>query len=188
MLLRTGLRAGEARQLQWIQVGFGGGPEEGHISILKAKTKAGRRKIPMTSKLWATLTHYRAWYESKLGPIEPSWYVFPKSEGEHPVDPTKPLASFQRSWTEVRKATGTSYRMHDCRHTVVSRLVESDADNEITMMQLVGHASRKMVEYYSHIRMETKRAALAKALDPKSDSLDAPVRKSAKARLEKMVN
>ena len=32
------------------------------------------------------------------------------------------------------------------------------------MKQLAGHVSKSMLERYSHIRMETKRAALEKAL------------------------
>jgi hypothetical protein len=39
------------------------------------------------------------------------------------------------------------------RHTFVSRLAESQA-SDATIMALAGHLSRKMMERYSHTRME----------------------------------
>ena len=49
-----------------------------------------------------------------------------------------------------------SCRFHDLRHTFISRLAESQASDS-TVMALAGHVSRKMMERYSHIRMEAKR-------------------------------
>jgi integrase len=50
-------------------------------------------------------------------------------------------------------------RFHDLRHTCITKLAESQA-SEQTLMSISGHVSRRMIEHYSHIRMEAKRAAL----------------------------
>src|SRR5215470_8049311 len=50
-------------------------------------------------------------------------------------------------------------RFHDLRHTCITKLAEGQA-SEQTLMSIAGHLSRKMLEHYSHIRLEAKRAAL----------------------------
>jgi integrase len=50
-------------------------------------------------------------------------------------------------------------RFHDLRHTCITKLAEGQG-SEQTIMAIAGHVSRKMLEHYSHIRMEAKRAAL----------------------------
>jgi site-specific recombinase XerD len=46
--------------------------------------------------------------------------------------------------------------MHDLRHTVATKLAEAGVP-ESTMLSLMGHMSRAMLERYSHIRMAAKR-------------------------------
>jgi len=50
-------------------------------------------------------------------------------------------------------------RFHDLRHTCIAKLAESRA-SEQTLMAIAGHVSRRMIEHYSHIRLEAKRAVL----------------------------
>jgi integrase len=57
------------------------------------------------------------------------------------------------------KRAGLQIRFHGLRHTCITKLAESQA-SEHTLMAIAGHVSRKMIEHYSHIRMEAKRAAL----------------------------
>ena len=45
------------------------------------------------------------------------------------------------------------------RHTLVTKLSESGAGDEV-IMSIVGHVSRAMLSRYSHVRMEAKRRAL----------------------------
>ena len=56
-------------------------------------------------------------------------------------------------------------RFHDLRHTCITKLAEGQA-SEQTIMAIAGHVSRKMLEHYSHIRMEAKRAALDSIAQP----------------------
>jgi hypothetical protein len=59
----------------------------------------------------------------------------------------------------ARKPAKVSCRLHDLRHTFISRLAESQASDS-TVMALAGHVSRAMMERYSHIRVEAKRRAV----------------------------
>ena len=59
----------------------------------------------------------------------------------------------------IRKDAGVSCRLHDLRHTAITKLAEAGVP-ESTMLSLVGHMSRAMLERYSHIRMAAKREAV----------------------------
>jgi hypothetical protein len=52
------------------------------------------------------------------------------------------------------------FRFHDLRHQAITELAEAKA-SDATLQALAGHLSRKMMEHYSHIRMEAKKAAVA---------------------------
>jgi Phage integrase family len=63
--------------------------------------------------------------------------------------------------------------MHDLRHTVATRMAE-DGVPEGTMLALLGHMSRAMLERYSHVRMAAKRTAvdcLTLEIEPVSDGV-----------------
>src|SRR5215470_18013076 len=84
-------------------------------------------------------------------------------EREHPdrerIDPSRPIKSWRSAWRAALKRAGLQIRFHDLRHTCITKLAESQA-SEHTLMAIAGHVSRKMIEHYSHIRIEAKRAAL----------------------------
>jgi hypothetical protein len=50
-------------------------------------------------------------------------------------------------------------RFHDLRHHAITELAESQA-SERTIMAIAGHISPRMLEHYSHIRMDAERKAL----------------------------
>ncbi|MBK5293991.1 MAG: tyrosine-type recombinase/integrase [Acidobacteriia bacterium] len=52
-----------------------------------------------------------------------------------------------------------SCRWHDLRHTVCTKMAEAGVP-ESTMLAIMGHMSRAMLERYSHIRMKAKREAV----------------------------
>jgi integrase len=47
-------------------------------------------------------------------------------------------------------------RFHDLRHHAITELAEGQA-SEQTIRSIAGHVSQKMLEHYSHIRMDAKR-------------------------------
>ena len=75
-------------------------------------------------------------------------------------DPTRPITSWRTAWRKLtRKAGLAGLRFHDLRHHAITELAESGA-SEQTIMAIAGHVSRRMLERYSHIRLEAKRNAL----------------------------
>jgi len=155
--LMTGMRRDEIRALRWGQIDF----EAKQITVGRAKTEAGRgRVIPIGPMLAAVLSTYASWYISKLGPIKPDWYVFPLSRSGKPVDPIRPLTTFNKSWESVRDVAKVDCRFHDLRHTVCTKMAEAGIP-EATMLAIMGHMSRAMLERYSHIRRAAKVEAMA---------------------------
>jgi hypothetical protein len=59
----------------------------------------------------------------------------------------------------VRREARLKGRWHNNRHTLITKLAESEADDQ-TIMEIAGHVSHQMLARYSHIRMEAKREAL----------------------------
>jgi integrase len=156
-LVWTGMRSDEARTLRWGAVDF----VSGQVSAGKAKTEAGTgRPIPMSTTLRAVLEHHAAWCASRLGPIEPSWYVFPRSDRRRPVDPARPVTSLKTAWNTVRAASGVSCRLHDLRHSFCTKLAEAGVP-ERTMLDMMGHMSAAMLRRYSHIRAKARRDAIS---------------------------
>jgi integrase len=75
-------------------------------------------------------------------------------------DPTRPVKSWRTAWRRLTKKAGLpGFRFHDLRHTAITSLAESGAADS-TIMAIAGHVSQKMLDRYSHIRMEAKRKAI----------------------------
>jgi integrase len=123
----------------------------------------------MTAEAFDVLTrlHRRA---EMFGPVEPLHYVFAglkvngRIDRDHmnvsEFDPTRPIRTWRKAWRTLTKKAGLAgLRFHDLRHHAITELAESGA-SEQTIMAIAGHVSRKMLERYSHIRMEAKRSAL----------------------------
>lgn len=155
--LMTGMRRDEIRLLKWRQIDF----DAKEITVGKAKTDAGKgRVIPFGTTLAGVLSIYASWYVSKLGPIEPECHVFPFSNRAKPTDATRPMGDFKKSWDSVRDAAKVECRFHDLRHTVCTKMSEAGVP-EATMLAIMGHMSRAMLERYSHIRKAAKVEAMA---------------------------
>jgi integrase len=75
-------------------------------------------------------------------------------------DPSRHLNSWRSAWRTLTKKAGLSgFRFHDLRHCAITELAENGASDS-TIMAIAGHVSRRMLERYSHVRMEAKRAAM----------------------------
>jgi integrase len=134
----------------------------------------------------------------------PEHFIFPACESGS-IDPSKPQRSWRTAWrsltrgiqcsscgefqapskacrnesckADISKVTSPTagLRFHDLRHTAITILAESSA-SEQTVMAIAGHVSRKMLEHYSHIRMDAKRRAVAALMAPKSRPASAQTR------------
>lgn len=160
--LATGMRAGEIASLRWLNVDL----DSSVLTVGRAKTKAGTgRQIPINADLRAIIEEHSAWYQRKLGRIKPEWHVFPGRAGRprggdpRPLDPTRAVTDITSAWDTLRERTGVQCRLHDLRHTAATKMAEADTP-ESTMLAIMGHMSRAMLERYSHIRMAAKRDAV----------------------------
>jgi integrase len=161
LALNTAMRKNEIRTLRWDQIDF----DKRTITVGRAKTQAGTgRLIPLNQPAFDAL----AKWAGRLVEAKPDDYVFPACEAagierEHPdkerIDPSKPISSWRSAWRAALKRATLQIRFHDLRHTCITKLAESQA-SEHTLMAIAGHVSRKMIEHYSHIRIQAKRDAL----------------------------
>lgn len=165
--LHTGLRNKELRMLQWRLVNL----LDGQLTVGASKTKAGEgRVVPLSAQALAVLRDWRATFPD----AKPGHYVFPSEKvglaGEdgylhgrsvaYDIDPAKPIGSWKVAFRGALKRAGFHCRWHDLRHTFISRCGEAGAPEQ-TLLALAGHVSRKMLETYSHTRMEAKRRVIA---------------------------
>jgi integrase len=152
--------------MQWRQVDL----LEHFLSVGRCKTKGGEgRVVPLNQDAYSALTQWRQSFGNPL----PFHFVFPSAkyglDGEDGYkhgtvavwnrNPDKLIGSWKVAWGACRKLAGVECRLHDLRHTFVSRLADRQTSDQ-TVMALAGHMSRKMMERYSHARNEAKRFAV----------------------------
>jgi integrase len=167
--LRTGLRNRELRMLRWSMVDL----VDGHLIVGVSKTQGGEgRVVPLSP---AALAALREWRRNFLEP-HPEHFVFPteRVSGTGPrrtsdgVDPTIPIGSWRTAFHTALRKSGVKCHWHCLRHTFVSGCGEGGTPEQ-TLLAMAGWMSRKMLERYSHTRMEAKRVAVD-ALDGIPDS------------------
>ena len=172
LCLNTTARSCELKGLQWSDVDLFAKT----LMIRKSKTEAGVRIVPLTDVAASALGRLRRRAQG-FGTVEPSHYVFAafkpnfKLDGKRMPDgvidyeitafnPTKHLNSWRSAWRTLTKKAGLpGFRFHDLRHCAITQLAENGASDS-TIMAIAGHVSRRMLERYSHVRMEAKRTAL----------------------------
>lgn len=174
--LLTGLRAGELANLTWGRVDF----SDRTITVGDSKTEAGRgRQIPMNGDLYQVLAVHAAWFTERFTTAKPEHFVFPWGS-PLPSDPARPSVELKTAWDSIRKAAGVECRWHDLRHTVCTKMAEASVP-ESTMLAIMGHMSRAMLERYSHIRMAAKREAVESlSLKPRATKTNEHVKESPK--------
>ena len=123
-----------------------------------AKNNKRRRPIPLNDDaMWAMRELYHRALEK--GSIYPHHYLLPhrahvKGAG---WDPLRPMGSWRTAWEALRTAAGMpKLRMYDLRHHAITRLLENPDISERTVIELAGHVSNRMLDTYSHQRVEAK--------------------------------
>jgi integrase len=138
LALNTAMRGGELRGLKWGQVDFA----RRILTVGESKTEAGTgRLIPLN--------------RCALDALERWGGAFPGRRPEECVFPH----GWRTAWRNALRRAGLRLRFHDLRHTAISKLGEAGAPEQ-AIMAIAGHISRRMLERYSHIRMDAKRRAL----------------------------
>ncbi len=170
LVMATGLRRGELLGLRWADVSERElyirqqlTYREGAFVFTPPKTTQGTRRIAITPDVYAVLeTHRRAQdaQRATLGALCPDTGLVFVSEAGTPIHPR----NFERSWQQLKKATGLEARLHDLRHLHVSLLVKQGVDPQ-AIADRVGHTDASFtLRRYSHM-FEEHRERTAISLD-----------------------
>lgn len=124
------------------------------------KTDAGARRVAL-GQLGVWAIQKLAMRAEQLGARTSSDHLLPTDRSHH-TRPTDPLrgrgydpkhtqSSWETEWIHFREEVGILHRrFHDLRHTYITRAAESGVPIAVTQSQ-VGHLSRAMTEYYTHV-------------------------------------
>ena len=128
------------------------------LHVRRSKNETSHRVIPLnTSALNALARMFER--PDMLGHTEPEHYLWPACQWGQ-FDPTKPMLKWDTAWRALRDTAGLhGLRFHDLRHTVITELAEMGVADHV-LESISGHLSRRMLEHYSHIRIDAKRQAL----------------------------
>ena len=173
LMLETGLRIGEALNLEWPDVTLKPlhGSRFGFLRIREGKSKSARRVVPLTDRALAML---RVRASASNGP-----FVFGNREGERYVSTSinhlhrKAFAPKQDG--KSRQLFAGEFVLHSLRHTMLTRLGEAGVD-AFTIMRIAGHSSIVVSQRYIHPTPESVERAfetLQRALTRTSEGAEA---------------
>ena len=164
----------ELRGLRMRHLELYANPPRVHIPPDATKNDIRPRTIPLNQE--ALDAFIRAVDRAhRLGSHAPYHYLFPFRVNRRLWDPNKPASpSWLRKQTQkMRDATGIPHiRPHAFRHLAVTELLESGVPEQ-TVIAVAGWVSRKMIETYSHTRIEAKADAV-KLLDKRKPQRPRP--------------
>jgi integrase len=154
LAFNTTCRGCELKGIQWRDVNL----SNRSVAIRRSKTAAGHRVIPLNADALRVVMQLYRRAETMGGPRPDDYLFFACERGK--IDPSRPQKSWRTAWRSLTEAAGLKgLRFHDVRHHAITELAESQTSDS-TIMSIAGHVSRKMLEHYSHIRLEAKRTAL----------------------------
>lgn len=132
------------------------GPDKYHyeLKVIETKNKA-RRKMGLPLELekdLAELRKIKIQEKLKLGPgYQDNTLLFPSETGTY-ID----ASNLRKSWERVFKDIDVPYKkFHTFRHTFATQLLRKNVPL-IRVSRLLGHASIKTTEIYSHVLIDTK--------------------------------
>jgi integrase len=133
LILETGMRPAEVFRITAVNVSV----DQDYVNIPFGKTKAARRRIPLTAAAAAVL-------KRRLASAKGS-YLFP-----HRKDCDSPMTSVRTGHvTTLASSKVTPFRIYDLRHTWATRAAEAGMDMP-TLAALLGHSKLNMVMRYAH--------------------------------------
>lgn len=145
VLFDCGLRAGEATRLTWDRVNL----KERWLFIDTGKTKAARRRIPLTSRVVTALEGLKAKAREKVP------YVFTRHGGNQPLT----VGWCSHEFGRIRKLLGLpdGCVLHSLRHSFATRLGNKGCSTG-DLMKICGWETPAIAVRYTHLdaaRMET---------------------------------
>jgi integrase len=131
--------------------------------LKRPKTESGIRSVPLFASVDVALRELAA-RAVERGRYAPEELVFASMRGT----PLQPSNFRQRVWERALAAVGLEhegYRLHDLRHTCVSRLVAAGADVKL-VQAVAGHANPVItLRRYSHL-LDARVSEAAERFDP----------------------
>jgi integrase len=136
IMIETGMRPEEVCRLERRHVHL----DKGYILNPYGKTKAARRKLPLSQRAAEILRH-------RLQTVKGD-YVFPGTRGGK--DASRPIVKLNNAHRgAVTRAKLDPFRLYDLRHTFATRAAEAGVDL-VTLAALLGHSRVQMVMRYAH--------------------------------------
>lgn len=141
VMLYTGLRAMEIRQLKWEDVDL----EQRCFYVRQSKTAAGVRTVPIALKLVPVFERLK------------NGGAYVASGTDAPMDDSRfRTVVFAREMKKI----DADHTCHETRHTFISMLADKGIDERV-IRAIVGHSGKTITEeVYTHIGLEQKLAAV----------------------------
>lgn len=137
LMLETGMRPEEVYRIQSENVNLAGG----FVFVPFGKTKAARRRIPLTTVARSVLARRMDGLKTP--------FLFPCD-----TDATRPVPKVNNAHDRAVKVGKVApFRLYDLRHTWATRAAESGIDL-VTLAALLGHSKIQMVLRYAHPTQE----------------------------------
>lgn len=132
IMFELGMRPSEVFALERSDIDL----KNGWLQVQKGKTKAARRKLPLTESARQVLAQR---IKNQTGDL-----LFTQLK-----EPSKPLTEVNRQHLATIDKLKYKFRLYDARHTFASRTLEAGCDL-ITLASLLGHTDTKTVQRYAH--------------------------------------
>jgi integrase len=137
LMLETGMRPEEVYRITPANVNLAGG----FLFIPFGKTKAARRRVPLTTTAKGVLARRMAGLKAP--------FLFPCD-----TDASRPVPKVNNAHDRaVKDSKVAKFRLYDLRHTWATRAAESGIDL-VTLASLLGHSKIQMVLRYAHPTQE----------------------------------
>jgi integrase len=126
-----------------------------------AKNKHRIRSVPLNETALAAIRELLV-LAQKRGSTDPSHYLFAFRRKNGTYVPEKPASPYfiRTSFRAIGRSCGLRWVTPTTfRHQAITKLLEAGAPDD-TVRAIAGHGSQRTLSYYSHIRIEAKKAAL----------------------------
>jgi integrase len=129
---------------------------EGRWHLVRPKSSAGRRAIPLVPWLADALTKWR-----EVAPPSRHGLVWPAVDGR-PADDKDDSEEWKalQCTAGVGHDSGRWYDGHEARHTTATLLIEAGVPNTV-IIAIIGHSTIVSTQAYLHASQESARAAMA---------------------------
>jgi integrase len=140
LLFDTGMRPEECHSLKWESINWDSG-RNGVLLIMKGKTKAARRVLPLSPRVRGVLEN--RW--RLAGEPEEGW-VWPAATKDGHINHDGLKLQHKKA---VRLAKVRPFEVYSIRHTFLTRLGESGCD-VWTLARIAGHSNISITQRYVH--------------------------------------